>query len=191
MISFRAVSKATVGLMALLGVGVVASAEGCGPGDSRYYCDSTGCFSCDGYGCSPVTAPTPQTCTGNKACASGETCTDKGCLKQCKVDTECAKGTVCLANFCQAPGSTTPPTPKQCTSKADCSAGEQCAAGKCQACGGTNGPCACAVFADKSRARAPRAVRIVFRMTLVSEKGKTGRRTSGVPGLLTPALHGR
>lgn len=148
MISFRAVSKATVGLMALLGVGVVASAEGCGPGDSRYYCDNTGCFSCDGYGCSPVAAPTPQTCTGNKACSAGETCTDKGCLLQCKTDPDCVKGTVCLGGFCQAPGSTTPPTPKQCTTKTDCNAGEQCASGTCEACGGTAGPCACTVTAD-------------------------------------------
>ena len=44
-------------LGALAGMGSSWLAEGCGPGDTRYYCDNTGCYNCDGYGCHPVTPP--------------------------------------------------------------------------------------------------------------------------------------
>lgn len=145
----RTFSKVTFGLFALLGVGVVAAEGGCGPGDTRYYCDSTGCFNCDGYGCSPVKPPVNNTCTGNKSCGAGEVCTTTGCVKQCPggKDTECPQGTVCKANLCVAP-TDPPPDPKQCTTKADCNSGEQCQGGKCVACGGSNGPCSCAVNTD-------------------------------------------
>ena len=145
----RTFSKVTFGLFALLGVGVVAAEGGCGPGDTRYYCDSTGCFNCDGYGCSPVKPPVNNTCTGNKSCGAGEVCTTTGCVKQCPggKDTECPQGTVCKANLCVAP-TDPPPDPKQCTTKADCNSGEQCQGGKCVACGGSNGPGSCAVNTD-------------------------------------------
>ena len=64
----------------VVGIGVMASAEGCGPGDTRYYCDNTGCYNCDGYGCHQVTPPNPTQCTGNAQCAQNQICTDAGCV---------------------------------------------------------------------------------------------------------------
>lgn len=121
---------------------------GCGPSNSdRYYCDVTGCFQCDGYGCSSVAPPTPTQCTGSSSCTSGTTCTAAGCVQNCAVDTDCAKGTVCQGGLCLAPQQQ-PPATKECTTNTDCGTGKACAAGKCETCGGTAGPCPCAASTD-------------------------------------------
>jgi hypothetical protein len=119
------------------------AAEGCGSGGGRYYCDATGCFDCDGYGCTPVKPPAATPCSGNSGCQQGETCTSNGCARNCNADTDCAKGLVCNVNshLCVAPG-TDPGMTVECSTKADCKGGV-CISGKCVACGGTNGPCAC------------------------------------------------
>jgi Cys-rich repeat protein len=149
MTSFGLLTRVTVAAAALAGIGVMASAEGCGPGDTRYYCDSSGCYNCDGYGCHPVNPPNPTTCTGDKSCLQNQICTTKGCATICKADTDCAQGQTCQNGLCSAP-TVTPGDPLQCTTKADCSAGEECVGNKCQACGGTNGPCSCGTNADCS-----------------------------------------
>jgi hypothetical protein len=113
-------------LAALSTVGVLAMAEGCGPGDTRYYCDSTGCYNCDGYGCHNVPAPPTATCTGNATCTQGQICTSAGCETSCAGDTDCAQGTVCKDNFCVAPTSTTTVNPLACTTNADCVNGDVC-----------------------------------------------------------------
>ena len=46
--------------------------SGCGPGSgSGYSCNDTGCFQCDGYGCSAVAPPAAVSCSSDKDCASG------------------------------------------------------------------------------------------------------------------------
>ena len=86
-------------LFAVAAVGAIAW-NGCGPGTSRYECDATGCYDCDGYGCTSVSPPKPAACTGTKTCASGQICTDKGCVTSCTADAQCAKGTVCKSGQC-------------------------------------------------------------------------------------------
>lgn len=132
--------------LALSSAGIVATAEGCGPSGGRYYCDNTGCWQCDGYGCTTVNPPSSNPCTGASGCAQNEVCTDKGCVTKCAVDTDCPKGTVCKSSQCVAPTSDQGTT-EECTTKADCKGGT-CVANKCVACGGTNGPCPCAATTD-------------------------------------------
>lgn len=133
--------------------GFVFVAPGCGPGDTEYRCDSTGCFECDGYGCKEVPSPTPLPCSyaGDTACASGTVCTELGCLAPCKTDGECAKGLVCRDAFC-APPTITGVKPLTCSASTDCSklgAGALCVDGKCVAappCEGTS--CTCKYSSD-------------------------------------------
>jgi Cys-rich repeat protein len=119
--------------MALAAVtGVIVWSSGCGPGDERYYCDNTGCYSCDGYGCRNVNPPGNSPCTGNTSCPSGSVCTDKGCVQTCSTDADCPHGTVCNANQCVAPGQTGGNV-KECTTNAECKAGQQCQNNTCVA----------------------------------------------------------
>src|SRR6185437_9985622 len=67
--SFQFVTRMTMALGAVGALVAMASSEGCGPGDTRYYCDATGCYNCDGYGCHPVNPPPNTKCTGTDACA--------------------------------------------------------------------------------------------------------------------------
>ncbi len=147
MMSFGVVSRATAVAAALLGISVLSSTEGCGPGDTRYYCDNAGCYNCDGYGCRPVTPPSPQACTGDTSCPQGQVCTVTGCETVCQADADCPQGTVCKQNLCVAPTGN-PPDKQQCTTKSDCGASEECVNNTCQACGGTNGPCSCTQASD-------------------------------------------
>jgi hypothetical protein len=135
----------TLGFVTALGA---LAWSGCGPGsETRYYCDATGCFTCDAYGCSNVSAPPPQSCTGNASCPAGSVCTSLGCSFSCQSDATCAKGEICKSGLCMAPGAE-PGTPKECTTKTDCKDGKTCISGSCQACGGTAGPCPCQTAAD-------------------------------------------
>ena len=141
-------SALVIGVLGTLGV---VAWSGCGPGDeSRYYCDSTGCFTCDAYGCSPVQSPAHPTCTGTKSCNPGQVCTAIGCTTPCLAengDADCPKGDVCQNGYCAPPGQDPGPA-KDCTTKADCDAGNTCNDGKCQACGGNAGPCPCETSTD-------------------------------------------
>jgi hypothetical protein len=135
------------GVFAALGV---VTWSGCGPGsESRYYCDSDGCYTCDAYGCSNVAPPQHKTCSGQASCDPGQTCTATGCATVCKDDTACVKGEVCKNGLCAAPG-TDPGPAKECTTKADCGDGKTCVDSACKACGGTDGPCPCAAETDCS-----------------------------------------
>jgi hypothetical protein len=137
---------AVVGVLAAMGT--VAWA-GCGSGDeTRYYCDSTGCYDCDAYGCSSVAPPTHQPCTGATSCDPGAVCTATGCTKTCSDGVPCDKGEVCKSGLCAAPN-VDPGPKKDCTTKADCPNGT-CIAGACEACGGTAGPCPCQATSDCS-----------------------------------------
>jgi hypothetical protein len=139
-------STLVIGVLGTLGV----VAWGCGPGtEARYYCDGTGCFDCDAYGCSPVTSPAHPSCTGNSGCAPGSFCTATGCTSSCSTDANCPKGETCQEGLCAPPGKG-PGTKVDCTTKADCGEGKVCNAGVCEACGGTAGPCPCQTSKDCS-----------------------------------------
>ena len=139
-------SKRAVVVGVLTALGTVAWA-GCGSGDeTRYYCDSTGCFDCDAYGCSSVAPPPHQACTGAASCGPGSVCTASGCTQTCSDGVPCAKGEICKAGLCAAPA-VDPGAKKDCTTKADCPAGT-CVAGVCEACGGNAGPCPCKAASD-------------------------------------------
>jgi len=136
----------------VLSLGVVASAGGgCGSGSTDYHCDSTGCFDCDGYTCTPVTpaAPTPCTLAGDPACKPTETCTDQGCLELCKGDADCPKGTVCRGGLCASPIGPAPTT-KTCTVATDCGpSGFECIDGKCAVAASCSGSlCSCKYSSD-------------------------------------------
>jgi len=126
----------------LAAVGALAWA-GCGSSnDDRYYCDNAGCYQCDAYGCSNVSPPAKQACTGASSCAAGSVCTATGCTTTCSDGVPCAKGEVCKDGLCAAPA-VDPGTKKECTTKADCGDGKACVANTCEACGGSAGPCPC------------------------------------------------
>lgn len=141
-------STLVIGVLGALGV---VAWSGCGTGnEARYYCDSTGCFNCDAYGCSPVTSPAHPTCTGNASCAAGSVCTGNGCTATCSTDATCPKGETCQLGLCSPPG-TTPGPVKECTTSPDCGAADKtCNAGVCETCGGNAGPCPCATSTDCS-----------------------------------------
>ncbi len=122
--SFRFVAPLATAALAATGVAILA--EGCGPGDTRYYCDSSGCYNCDGYGCHSVAPPSNTECTGNSQCAQNQICTSEGCTTVCKADTDCPQGDVCKSGLCVAPTSTTNPAPVVCTKDSDCGANQEC-----------------------------------------------------------------
>jgi len=151
--SNRSVLRYGMGAVMFALGGLAFTAPGCGPSDTEYRCDSTGCFDCDGYGCKPVPTPSITPCgyAGDTACLGGAVCTELGCLNPCKTDGECAKGLVCKKDLC------TPPTisgtsPLTCGSAKDCTklgAGALCVDGKCVAappCEGTS--CTCKYSSD-------------------------------------------
>lgn len=111
------VVRGAFGLFGALGVFVAGCSDETSAGYSSY-CDSTGCYSCDGYGCTQ-TSPPPS---------SGSSCT---------TDANCPTGNVCNAGVC-APAST--PVADAGTSSPD--------ADTKPTCGGDLGPCACKVSAD-------------------------------------------
>lgn len=143
--TFRFSSTLVIGVLGTLGV---VAWSGCGPGsESRYYCDATGCFTCDAYGCTPVKAPARAPCTGNSSCKAGEVCTATGCTIPCETDATCPKGETCQLGLCSPPD--TPPGPVlECSTTADCGDGRTCNAGTCEACGGSSGPCPCTTTQD-------------------------------------------
>jgi hypothetical protein len=143
----RAVSRIGAVMAALSVLGALLW-TGCGPSDNRYYCDNTGCYSCDGYGCSNVTPPSPQPCTGNASCGAGAICTNNGCEQTCQANSDCPRGDVCTNGLCVAPGQDGG-TPHECTTGTDCGAGKACVGNKCQACGGAGNPaCPCTTTTD-------------------------------------------
>lgn len=123
--SFVLLTRTTIALGALVGIGVMAL-DGCGPGDSKYYCDNTGCYNCDGYGCHSVPPPPTTKCTGTSSCATNQICTSNGCETVCKTDADCPQGDVCNAGLCTAPTSTNPGTVILCTTSSDCKSGQVC-----------------------------------------------------------------
>ncbi len=122
--SFVLLTRTAIALGALGGIGVM-SLDGCGPGDTKYYCDDTGCYNCDGYGCHSVPSPTPTKCSGTSSCQQNQICTSDGCQNVCKADSDCPQGDVCKNGLCTAPSSN-PGNPVICSQNSDCTNGQLC-----------------------------------------------------------------
>jgi hypothetical protein len=85
---------------------------GCSGCNEEYYCDETGCFWCDSYGCRPVDPPEVAECShGDWECpADRPFCTADGyCVATCSTDEECPTGLRCVEGFCLLPDAVTPP----------------------------------------------------------------------------------
>jgi hypothetical protein len=121
----------------LLAVGALFTSVACGPRTSDSYCDSTGCYDCDGYGCAPrkpnVTPP--------------PSCGAKGCASVCSTDAQCRVTEACISGACAVKPVVTAP---ECKVASECGVGRTCTAGTCGTCGGgsANGPCPCAKDAE-------------------------------------------
>ena len=85
---------------------------GCSGCNEEYYCDETGCYWCDSYGCRPVEPPTRAECShGDWECPPDRPfCTDDGyCVAECEVDGDCPAGLRCLEGVCVEPATPLPP----------------------------------------------------------------------------------
>jgi hypothetical protein len=120
---------------------------GCSGCNEEYYCDETGCFWCDSYGCRPVDPPEVAECShGDWECpADRPFCTADGyCVATCSTDDECPTGLRCVEGFCLLPDAVTPPPlhPGYCGGTDVCVTGEYCAPSNC--CLPTGGADCCA-----------------------------------------------
>ncbi|MFI5301423.1 MAG: hypothetical protein ACHREM_25330 [Polyangiales bacterium] len=140
---------ATLGFGGALFAGSIAlSTEACGAGS--YYCDSTSCYQCDGYGCHTIASPTLTPCAiaGDPACIAPAVCTSAGCADACTTDAQCAQGLVCNTGYCVPPG-TNPPSLVTCSTASDCGADQLCVNGACvNAPTCTGAQCACKYSSD-------------------------------------------
>jgi len=132
-------------------IGSVVWSGGCSSDNSRAYCDSTGCYTCDGYGCTPTGGsdasagtdggvpvsdagvptdagtwqPPPPACKYPSDCPDGKSCVNGQCVPTCTDPSQCSPGNTCVKGVCQ-------PGPPQCTADKDCPAATpKCAGGRC------------------------------------------------------------
>jgi len=117
--------------ISLVALGAMTALGGCAQED--YYCDTDGCYFCDGVGCRDVDPPMRDDCRGDFECSGGLICTDIGCTSfGCSSDDACEMGTVCRDGWCVAPTEPTPnPTSGECTTSAECDADLECLDGVC------------------------------------------------------------
>jgi len=120
---------------------------GCSGCNEDYYCDDTGCYWCDSYGCRPVEPPTAAECShGDWECpADRPFCTDDGyCVAQCEEDADCPTGLRCLDGLCLEPATIERPGmhPGYCGESDVCTGDEYCAPSRC--CLPTGGDDCCA-----------------------------------------------
>ena len=112
----------------------VASLTVVGCSQDNYYCDGTGCYSCDGLSCRTVAPPVRTTCTSDSACGAGSYCSDVGCVVGCTSTSTCPQGTVCTSGSCLSPTETLPtPHPGSCQFNNECGAGFACVNQNCVA----------------------------------------------------------
>jgi hypothetical protein len=135
--------------IALITLAAISSVIGCA--SEEYYCDSSGCYTCDGVGCRAATPPIRAMCRGDFECATNQTCTTLGCVTSCTTN-NCPRGWVCRmipntsTGQCLAPTEPIPtPTPGTCRSNADCPSGVMCSNGVCvrNTCNPTTSSCPC------------------------------------------------
>jgi hypothetical protein len=107
----------------------------------RQYCDSSGCYACNGGNCYPVpgqpTKPSPPgmttTCDNDAACGTGQLCNLGTCTPSCSADSNCSSGQSCISGRCRPSGSA------QCgiagaecaAESSTCSASQTCVSGNC------------------------------------------------------------
>lgn len=132
-------------LLACLGLVMAIATTGCtlyfgpdddwGDDDDTYtYCDETGCYWCDDYGCTP-TGPNGYYCSSNYDCAAGCYCDPQSgtCVEQgyCSVNEDCPAGFVCDDRASCIPDGT---NPGYCTADDQCGEGQYCDewSGTCQ-----------------------------------------------------------
>jgi hypothetical protein len=89
-----------------------------GPGG---YCDSTGCYTCDGYGCRPNGSSSGSSGVSSSSGSSG--------APKCTTPTSCGVGQACVSGACVACGGDKGPCP--CAADAQCGTGNVCQAGAC------------------------------------------------------------
>jgi len=124
--------------------------SGCmGCSDEAYpgYCDTSGCYACNGpdfTNCWPVNH---DSCSTDNDCPAGLKCTDIGCTAGCTSDAECDNGEVCdgTTNLCAPAGVSPTPinhnpnpdpilVPESCTTDEECQKADPalvCDNGKC------------------------------------------------------------
>ncbi len=134
--------RTTVAAVATLALSTFALVGCPGPNPSNY-CDSTGCYECDGYGCHPAN-PTVDggadggTCTSKADCTPGNDCVGGSCKpaarpSTCSTKADCKSTEACVDGTCTA-------VQNSCTSASECGDGRLCADGQCVA-SCTNGSC--------------------------------------------------
>ena len=119
----------------LASLAIAFTATGCslyfGPNDNDdtwSYCDSTGCYTCDDWGCTsddPGGGGNGWDCYTNYDCAAGCYCTNSGYCEEagfCSSDNDCANGMVCDDRASCVPAGSN----GDCTDDSDCGNGEFC-----------------------------------------------------------------
>ncbi len=116
----------------------------------RRYCDSTGCYACNGDKCYPVAGepskPDPgknAPCDNDAACGAGKLCNLGTCTPVCTDNSSCASGQACIAGRCR-PGDSAQcgVAGARCTTDAQCSADQSCVNHACATRCPASGPCA-------------------------------------------------
>ncbi|MBI5502736.1 MAG: hypothetical protein HY907_20990 [Deltaproteobacteria bacterium] len=111
------------------GLALAALSQGaCSGCNEEYYCDESGCYWCDSYGCRPVDPPPAAECShGDWECPSDRPlCTEAGfCVAECTADSDCPAGLRCVGARCLEP------VTDECVVDTDCDAAEHCADGVC------------------------------------------------------------
>ena len=133
---FSQTSRFAAVTVALAATGTLAW-TGCGSSNNGSYCDSTGCYTCDGYGCSStgtLDAGGPTFDAGTHPGADAGTKEDaKGDAKpDARSDAKTDAGTKPDAKADAKPVCGGTNGPCACTKTSDCTSGEECVAGACQ-----------------------------------------------------------
>ena len=93
-------------------------------GDTYSYCDESGCYECDDWGCWPDTPNDGWSCTNNYDCAAGCACVDGFCeeLGFCTEDSDCRGDLICDDRASCVP----PDSNGTCEGDSDCPVGSYC-----------------------------------------------------------------
>jgi len=144
-LSVATTSRVAALVTVVMGVGSMVWA-GCGGGNGYSYCNETGCYQCDGYGCQNAPTPTP---VETDASAGGP---DVGIVSTPDTgSTSNPDGGSDAADSSSADAADAADTNTHCTSSSQCTgASQECWQSQCITCGGTSGPCPCAATSDCS-----------------------------------------
>ena len=96
------------GMLLLTSMGLLAA---CNNDQNRSYCDSSGCYTCNGNQCYPTQGnpnnpnPPSSACADDSNCPAGEVCNLGTCQSACQADSNCTSGDVCISGRCRPSGS--------------------------------------------------------------------------------------